>query len=309
MYNEYELIICCGRMIEMLRSMTGFGRGMTKEGSSRSFTIEIKSVNHRYFDLNLKMPRNLLSLENKIRDVVKQKISRGKVDVFITQNVYGNDDIEVKFNEQLADSYVKCLEKIKDRYDANNDISVSLIAKFPEVISIEKKEEDSQEIWNHLEQPLNDAVESLANMREKEGNKLKEDVTNKCNIIQESLKQVEKRAPLVVKDYKDRLNNRISELLENSDIDEARISMEVAVFADKAAIDEEVVRLNSHIVQLKDTLEKNEPVGRKLDFIIQEMNRETNTISSKANDLQIVNLTINMKNYIEKIREQIQNIE
>ncbi|KEH97748.1 YicC/YloC family endoribonuclease [Clostridium botulinum] len=293
----------------MLRSMTGFGRGMTKEGSSRSFTIEIKSVNHRYFDLNLKMPRNLLSLENKIRDVVKQKISRGKVDVFITQNVYGNDDIEVKFNEQLADSYVKCLEKIKDRYDANNDISVSLIAKFPEVISIEKKEEDSQEIWNHLEQPLNDAVESLANMREKEGNKLKEDVTNKCNIIQESLKQVEKRAPLVVKDYKDRLNNRISELLENSDIDEARISMEVAVFADKAAIDEEVVRLNSHIVQLKDTLEKNEPVGRKLDFIIQEMNRETNTISSKANDLQIVNLTINMKNYIEKIREQIQNIE
>ncbi|NFF30659.1 YicC family protein [Clostridium botulinum] len=309
MYNEYELIICCGRMIEMLRSMTGFGRGMTKEGSSRSFTIEIKSVNHRYFDLNLKMTRNLLSLENKIRDVVKQKISRGKVDVFITQNVYGNDDIEVKFNEQLADSYVKCLEKIKDRYDANNDISVSLIAKFPEVISIEKKEEDSQEIWNHLEQPLNDAVESLANMREKEGNKLKEDVTNKCNIIQESLKQVEKRAPLVVKDYKDRLNNRISELLENSDIDEARISMEVAVFADKAAIDEEVVRLNSHIVQLKDTLEKNEPVGRKLDFIIQEMNRETNTISSKANDLQIVNLTINMKNYIEKIREQIQNIE
>ncbi|KOA77455.1 YicC/YloC family endoribonuclease [Clostridium botulinum] len=293
----------------MLRSMTGFGRGMTKEGSSRSFTIEIKSVNHRYFDLNLKMPRNLLSLENKIRDVVKQKISRGKVDVFITQNVYGNDDIEVKFNEQLADSYVKCLEKIKDRYDANNDISVSLIAKFPEVISIEKKEEDSQEIWNHLEQPLNDAVESLANMREKEGNKLKEDVTNKCNIIQESLKQVEKRAPLVVKDYKDRLNNRISELLENSDIDEARISMEVAVFADKAAIDEEVVRLNSHIVQLKDTLEKDEPVGRKLDFIIQEMNRETNTISSKANDLQIVNLTINMKNYIEKIREQIQNIE
>ncbi|KEI01474.1 YicC family protein [Clostridium botulinum] len=293
----------------MLRSMTGFGRGMTKEGSSRSFTIEIKSVNHRYFDLNLKMPRNLLSLENKIRDVVKQKISRGKVDVFITQNVYGNDDIEIKFNEQLADSYVKCLEKIKDRYDANNDISVSLIAKFPEVISVEKKEEDSQEIWNYLEQPLNDAVESLANMREKEGNKLKEDVINKCNIIQELLKEVEKRAPLVVKDYKDRLNNRISELLENSDIDEARISMEVAVFADKAAIDEEVVRLNSHIVQLKDTLEKDDPVGRKLDFIVQEMNRETNTISSKANDLQIVNLTINMKNYIEKIREQIQNIE
>lgn len=160
-----------------------------------------------------------------------------------------------------------------------------------------------------MREPLNEAIESLVSMREKEGKKLKDDVTNKCNIIQELLKDIEKRAPLVVKDYKERLNDKINELLENSDIDESRIAMEVAIFADKAAIDEEVVRLNSHIIQLKDTLEKSEPVGRKLDFIIQEMNRETNTISSKANDLQIVNLTINMKNYIEKIREQIQNIE
>ncbi|KGM96087.1 hypothetical protein Z968_07550 [Clostridium novyi A str. 4552] len=293
----------------MLRSMTGFGRGTTKEGSSRSFTIEIKSVNHRYFDLNLKMPRNLLSLENKIRECLKEKINRGKVDVFITQNVYSNDDMEVKFNEQLADSYVKCLEKIRDRYETTDDISVSLISKFPDIISVEKKEEDSEEIWNYMKEPLNEAIESLVSMRQNEGKKLKDDVIEKCNIIQELLKDIEKRAPLVVKDYKEKLNDKINELLENSDIDESRIAMEVAIFADKAAIDEEVVRLNSHIIQLKDTLEKDEPVGRKLDFIIQEMNRETNTISSKANDLQIVNLTINMKNYIEKIREQIQNIE
>lgn len=293
----------------MLKSMTGFGRGTTKEGSSRSFTIEIKSVNHRYFDLNLKMPRNLLSLESKIRECLKEKINRGKIDVFITQNVYSNDDMEVKFNEQLADSYVNCLKQIKERYETKDDISVSLISKFPDVISVEKKEEDSDEIWSYMREPLNEAIESLVSMREKEGKKLKDDVTKKCNIIQELLKDIEKRAPLVVKDYKERLNDKINELLENSDIDESRIAMEVAIFADKAAIDEEIVRLNSHIIQLKDTLEKSEPVGRKLDFIIQEMNRETNTISSKANDLQIVNLTINMKNYIEKIREQIQNIE
>ncbi|WP_167370794.1 YicC/YloC family endoribonuclease [Clostridium massiliodielmoense] len=293
----------------MLRSMTGFGRGTTKEESSRSFTIEIKSVNHRYFDLNLKMPRNLLSLESKIRECLKEKINRGKVDVFITQNVYSNDDVEVKFNEQLADSYVKCLEKIRDRYETTDDISVSLISKFPDIISVEKKEENSEEIWNYMKEPLNEAIESLVSMRQNEGKKLKDDVIEKCNIIQELLKGIEKRSPLVVKDYKEKLNDKINELLENSDIDESRIAMEVAIFADKAAIDEEVVRLNSHIIQLKDTLEKDEPVGRKLDFIIQEMNRETNTISSKANDLQIVNLTINMKNYIEKIREQIQNIE
>lgn len=293
----------------MLKSMTGFGRGTTKEGSSRSFTIEIKSVNHRYFDLNLKMPRNLLSLESKIRGCLKEKINRGKIDIFITQNVYSNDDMEVKFNDQLADSYVNCLKEIKERYETKDDISISLISKFPDVVSVEKKEKDSDEVWNDIKEPLNEAIEELVTMREKEGKKLKDDVTKKCCIIQELLKDIEKRVPLVVKNYKERLSDKINELLENSDIDESRIAMEVAIFADKAAIDEEVVRLNSHITQLKDTLEKSEPVGRKLDFIIQEMNRETNTISSKANDLQIVNLTINMKNYIEKIREQIQNIE
>ncbi|MFU0823942.1 YicC/YloC family endoribonuclease [Clostridium sp.] len=293
----------------MVRSMTGFGRGMTREGINRSFTIEIKSVNHRYFDLNVKLPRNLLSLENKIRETIKSKVNRGKVDVFINQNIYENDDVEVYFNEKLGDSYFACLKKIKDRYEVIDDISVSLIAKFPDVITAEKKEENLEEIWSNLQEPLNEAIDSLIKMRENEGTKLREDIIAKCTVIGALVSQIEEKSPLVVEDYRNKLNNRIAELLNTSEVDETRIAMEVALFADKAAIDEEIVRLKSHIAQLKQTLDKDEPIGRKLDFIVQEMNRETNTISSKANDLGILNLTINIKNYIEKIREQIQNIE
>jgi uncharacterized protein (TIGR00255 family) len=296
-------------MIKMVRSMTGFGRGMTREGINRSFTIEIKSVNHRYFDLNVKLPRNLLSLENKIRETIKSKVNRGKVDVFINQNIYENDDVEVYFNEKLGDSYFACLKKIKDRYEVIDDISVSLIAKFPDVITAEKKEENLEEIWSNLQEPLNEAIDSLIKMRENEGTKLREDIIAKCTVIGALVSQIEEKSPLVVEDYRNKLNNRIAELLNTSEVDETRIAMEVALFADKAAIDEEIVRLKSHIAQLKQTLDKDEPIGRKLDFIVQEMNRETNTISSKANDLGILNLTINIKNYIEKIREQIQNIE
>ncbi len=293
----------------MVKSMTGFGRGISEEDTSRSFTIEIKTVNHRYFDINVRMPRTLLSLESKVRETIKNKINRGKVDVFITQNSYGKEDSDVHFNEELSDSYMSCLEKIRDRYDIIDNISVSLIARFPEIITLEKKEEDLEEIWKNLKYPLNDAVDALVSMREKEGKKLYEDIVSKCESIEELVNKVEERAPFVVEDYKDRLENRLQELLENANIEENRIATEVAVFADKASIDEELVRLNSHIIQLKETLKKEEPIGRKLDFIIQEMNREANTICSKASDLQIINLVINIKNYIEKIREQTQNIE
>lgn len=293
----------------MVKSMTGFGRGISEEDTSRSFTIEIKTVNHRYFDINVRMPRTLLSLESKVREIIKNKINRGKVDVFITQNSYGKEDSDVHFNEELSDSYMSCLEKIRDRYDIIDNISVSLIARFPEIITLEKKEEDLEEIWKNLKYPLNDAVDALVSMREKEGKKLHEDIVSKCESIEELVNKVEERAPFVVEDYKDRLENRLQELLENANIEENRIATEVAVFADKASIDEELVRLNSHIIQLKETLKKEEPIGRKLDFIIQEMNREANTICSKASDLQIINLVINIKNYIEKIREQTQNIE
>lgn len=293
----------------MTISMTGFGRAVTSEDNRFNFTVEIKSVNHRYLDLNIKMPRNLLSLENKIREAVKEKINRGKLDIFITQNLYEKDDVEVSFNEALGDSYFKSLEKIRERYKVNDDISVSLIARFPEVITLEKREVESEEIWKVLRKPLNEAIDVLLKMRSDEGEKLSQDIISKCDIIKRFVDDIEVRAPLVIDDYKNKLNSRLKELIENSSIDEGRIAAEVAIFADKASIDEEIVRLNSHIIQLKENLKKEEPVGRKLDFIVQEMNREANTISSKANDLEIVNLSINIKNYIEKIREQIQNIE
>lgn len=292
----------------MIRSMTGFGRG-TSQDSNRSFVVEIKTVNHRYFDLSVKMPRALVSLEDRIRKVVQEKISRGKVDIFVNQYTYDKQDIQVNVNKTLADSYVKCLEEIKARYDVKDDISVSLVAKFPEVISVEQKEEDLETIWNCLFLSLNESIQSLAKMREREGGKLYEDVTKRCSIIQEMVHQIEKLAPGVVMEYRERLSERIRTLMENREVDENRLAMEVAIFADKASIEEEIVRLYSHIHQFLETLKISEPVGRKLDFIVQEMNREANTIASKTNNLKITNLVLNIKNEIEKIREQVQNIE
>lgn len=292
----------------MTRSMTGFGRGSIEE-NGRAFSIEIKSVNHRYLDLNIKMPRNLISLEEKIRKYIGENIRRGKVDVFITQSTYSKQDAVATFNQSLGDGYFKCLQEIRDRYSVRDDISVSLIARFPDVVTLEQKEEDLDEIWRYLFVPLKDAVDKLVKMREQEGAKLTEDVISRCNFIKETVDKVAFKAPLVVSDYREKLNSRLKELLENTQIDENRVAMEVAIFADKANIDEEIVRLNSHLIQMKETFKLNEPVGRKLDFIVQEMNREANTIASKSNDLELVNLVLNIKNEIEKIREQIQNIE
>ncbi|MBE6068282.1 MAG: YicC family protein [Clostridium lundense] len=292
----------------MIRSMTGFGRA-TFEDDSRSFTVEIKSINHRYCDINLKMPKSLISIEDKIRSTIQKKINRGKVDVFINLTTYDKKDIRTVFNETLADSYVECLRSIKNRYDIKDDISLSLVAKFPEVVTIQQQEEDIEKLWKSLSGPLNEAIDMLLKMRQIEGNKLQENIIEKCNNIKNILDNIEERAPLVPITYKQKLQDRLKELLEDYNIDENRIAMEVAILADRACIDEEIVRLNSHIIQMQETLKLDESIGRKLDFIIQEMNRETNTIASKANDLNISNLAISIKNEIEKIREQIQNIE
>ncbi|KAJ51498.1 uncharacterized protein (TIGR00255 family) [Clostridium tetanomorphum] len=292
----------------MIKSMTGFGRA-TFEDSSRSFVVEIKSVNHRYCDINIKMPKSLISLEDKIRATIQRKINRGKVDVFITLNTYDKKDVKTFLNKSLADDYLECLNEIKERYDVVDDISVSLIAKFPEIITLKQQEEDLEELLNSLSRPLEEAVELLVAMREREGFKLGENILEKCNNIKHIVNEIEKRSSIVPVIYKEKLTSRIKELLEDSQIDESRIAMEVAILADKACIDEELVRLNSHIIQMKETLNLNEPIGRKLDFIVQEMNREANTIASKANDLDITNLALNIKNEIEKIREQIQNVE
>lgn len=292
----------------MLRSMTGFGRGNIEEGS-KNFVIEIKSVNHRYLDLSIKMPRNLLPLEEKIRKAVSQKLSRGKVDVFVIQKSFASSNIKTNFNYALGDSYIRCLKEIKERYEVRDDISVSLIARFPEVIVLDQEEEDLDEVWNTLCIPLNDALNLLMDMREKEGYKLKQDILTRCNYIKELVNKISKRAPYIVQEYKEKLEKRIKELTDNIVIDDSKIAVEVAIYADKSNIDEEIVRLKSHLNQMKETLELDEPMGRKLDFIVQEMNRETNTIASKANDLELVNIVLNIKNEIEKIREQVQNVE
>ncbi|MBU3214151.1 YicC family protein [Clostridium estertheticum] len=292
----------------MIRSMTGFGRG-NSEKDGKSFTIEIKSVNHRYFETNIRMPRVLISFEDKIRKIIGEKVKRGKLDVFVTQGNYDKEDVEAYLNENLAESYINCLGILKDKYGLSDDISVETVAKLPEVITLKQKEEDVSETFEQIDLALTKALRALIFMREREGRKLLEDVIIKCDLINGLVDKVKTRAPLVVCEYKAKLTQRLDVLHKEIDFDENRVAMEIAIFADKAGIDEEIVRLNSHINQMRETLILDEPIGRKLDFIIQEMNRETNTIASKANDLEILNTVISMKSEIEKIREQIQNIE
>jgi len=291
-----------------MKSMTGFGRA--NEGNENfAFTVEMKGVNHRYLDLNIRMPRSILSLEDKVRKVLQEKLNRGKIDVFITEDNYNSNAGIPMLNEALARNYITSLNKLRDEFSLKDDISVSLVAKFPEVITLKQEEKDIDEIWYILKTTLECAVNNFLSMREKEGQKLKDDILVKIKSIEGSLAKIEPLSSLTVENYKIRLQDRVTELLGDVELEPSRIAQEIAIFADRACIDEEIVRLKSHIHQVKDTLELKEAVGRKLDFIIQEMNRETNTISSKANNIEITNLTIAIKNDIEKIREQVQNLE
>ncbi|MDU1411637.1 MAG: YicC/YloC family endoribonuclease [Clostridium sp.] len=292
----------------MIKSMTGFGRG-TSEGEGSNYIIEIKTVNHRYFELNVKMPRALISLEDNIRKVINEKVKRGKVDVFITQNQLAKDNMEVIVNETLADSYVKALHGLRDKYNLRDDISASVLARFPEVFALKQEEEDLEKIWKDMELSLRIALDNLINMRTQEGEKLLCDITNRCGCISNSVDIISSRIPEVTEEYRCRLLKKVEEILSNREIDENRIAMEVVLQADKTCIDEETVRLKSHVDQVLKTLNLNEPIGRKLDFIVQEMNREANTIASKVNDLELTNIALDIKSEIEKIREQVQNIE
>lgn len=292
----------------MLKSMTGFGRA-SSDNEGKSYVIELKSVNHRYLDINIRMPRTLNSLEDKIRRVIQEKISRGKIDLFITQSNFSENSGVVIFNKNLADSYLDALMKIKNTYNVRDDITVSLIARFPDVVKVEVTEDSIEEIWCVLNKVLKDAVDNLMTMRVAEGSKLKEDVSLKLTIIENSVKEVKNFSKEIVENYRVKLKDKISDFLQGIQLDEARLSQEVAIFSDRACVDEEIVRLYSHIKQMRDTLNSNEAIGRKLDFIVQEMNREINTIASKANNIYVTNISINVKNEIEKIREQIQNIE
>lgn len=292
-----------------MRSMTGYGRGECLL-YERKFTVEIKSVNHRYNDITIKMPRTLLVYEDRVKKLLSGEIFRGKTDVYINFESYSKEDVKVNVNEALADGYVSALKSLKKRYEINDEISLSLIARFPDIITVEKaiSENETDEIWECLEKACLSALDMFVEMRRKEGEALKENILLKLDTINNAIKQVEQRAPEVAKDYRIRLTERLQEL-DELNVDETRLITEAAIFADKACIDEEITRMFSHISQMRSILNEQSPVGRKLDFLVQEMNREVNTMGSKSNDLEITNLIVDTKSEIEKIREQVQNFE
>ena len=292
----------------MIKSMTGFGRCEVLK-DSRKFTVELKSVNHRYLDVNIRMPKKLNFFETSIRTLLKSYADRGKVDIFITYEDLSQSQVSVKYNAALAAEYLKYLNQMAEEFSLDNDVRVSTLSRYPEVFTMEECSEDEDELWNGLKEALEGAFSQFVEMRTKEGERLKEDILLKLDLLSEQMRFIEERSPQIIAEYRTKLEEKMRELLEDTQIDDNRIAAEVILFADKICTDEEVVRLKSHIQHMKETLEESNGIGRKLDFIAQEMNREANTILSKANDLDISNRAISLKTEIEKIREQIQNIE
>lgn len=293
-----------------MKSMTGYGRGECIL-YNRKFVVELKAVNHRYNDVTVKMPRTMLTYEDQIKKLIGNKVFRGKIDVYINFESFSGDDVAININEALADSYIDVLNRLKDKYSIDDNISLDLVAKFPDLISVDKNisnEKADDEISECLFTAVNEAVDNFVAMREKEGEALKSNISEKLEAIGALVNKIEKRAPSVAKEYRQKLEEKLKEYV-GGEIDEARILTEVLLFADKSCIDEEITRLHSHINQMGNILNEKAPVGRKLDFLIQEMNREVNTIGSKSNDLEITGAIVDAKSEIEKIREQIQNIE
>ena len=292
----------------MIKSMTGFGHAeaVTKE---RKITVELKSVNHRYLDLSIKMPRKLNVFEGQIRNLMKHYMQRGKVNVFITFEVYTAGSVSVKYNREIAAEYLKYLKQMEEEFSLENDMKVSALSRYPEVLTMEEQSINEEETWNSLEGPLNEACRKFVKTREREGENLKNDLLSKLDGLENMVIKVQQRSPEVVKAYREKLEAKVHELLEDAQIDESRIAAEVILFSDKICNDEETVRLLSHIRGMKKILMEKEGIGRKLDFMAQEMNREANTILSKSSDLEVSDIAIDLKTEIEKIREQIQNIE
>ena len=288
----------------MIKSMTGFGRCEVLK-DSRKFTVELKSVNHRYLDVNIRMPKKLNFFETSIRTLLKSYADRGKVDIFITYEDLSQSQVSVKYNAALAAEYLKYLNQMAEEFSLDNDVRVSTLSRYPEVFTMEECSEDEDELWNGLKEALEGAFSQFVEMRTKEGERLKEDILLKLDLLSEQIRFIEERSPQIIAEYRTKLEEKMRELLEDTQIDDNRIAAEVILFADKICTDEEVVRLKSHIQHMKETLEESNGIGRKLDFIAQEMNREANTILSKANDLDISNRAISLKTEIEKIREQI----
>ena len=292
----------------MIKSMTGFGRCELMEGN-RKFTIEMKSVNHRYLDVNIKMPKKLNFFESSIRNELKNYMQRGKVDLYITYEDFSEATGCVKYNREIASEYLTYLKQIADEFKLENDIRVSTLSRYPEVFTMEEQEEDEDEIWKELDKALKKASEAFVETRIKEGENLKLDLIGKLDGMLSHVDFITERSPKIIAEYKQKLYDKVQDLLKDAQVDEGRLLTEVTIFADKVCVDEELVRLKSHIEATRAALAEGGSIGRKLDFIAQEMNREANTILSKTTDIEISNRAIELKTEIEKVREQIQNIE
>ncbi|NLD19800.1 MAG: YicC family protein [Clostridiales bacterium] len=294
----------------MIKSMTGFGRGEYSDGK-RNILVEIKTVNHRYLDVNVKMPKRYSFAEEKIKGIIRGKIKRGKTEVSVIVENLTEEDLKVKLNTLVAEQYIENLRELKGSYDLKGEIGIELVASLPDVMKAIADIENEDDVSSVIEKAVTAATDNLDDMRTVEGEKLAEDLIMRGQLVRGLIEKIEVRAPLIVKDYTDKLQSRIKELIEDAAaIPEERILTEAAIFADKSNITEELVRLDSHMRQLQTILsDSSAPVGKKLDFLVQEMNREANTIGSKSNDLEITSLMLETKSEIEKIREQVQNIE
>ncbi len=292
----------------MVRSMTGFGRARM-ETKSIFISVELKSVNHRYFELYSRVPRTYGFLEERIKSHLQGRIARGKVECNVSIEELESDDVVVTVNHSLAKAYLDALAELEETYSLRNDISASILTRFGDILSVHKEETDEDAIWELVKGVLDEATDNFIAMREREGEKLKADICGRADTILSKVAFVEERSPETVREYNEKLKARIKELLDGADVDEQRLLQEAAIYADKVAVDEETVRLRSHIEQLKAMFNEKEAIGRKMDFLVQEINREANTIGSKASDFEINKVVVEIKAEVEKIREQVQNIE
>ena len=292
----------------MIKSMTGYGRGQaTVDGTD--ILVEIKSVNNRYYDFSARLPRMYGYLEEKLKTFMNGSISRGKIEVSVSIYNSGSKSEEISINLDVANGYINALREANESLGLTDDITLSHVSRFPEVFIVKKIIEDEESVWNNIKPVAEEAVAKFVAMREIEGEKMKEDLSSRLDFILSKVEEVEKLSPATTENYRNRLYQKLKDILSDNNIDEQRILTEAAIFSEKVAVDEETVRLRSHISQFRELLETNEPVGRKLDFLVQEMNRESNTIGSKAQDIAITKIVVDVKSEIEKIREQIQNIE
>ncbi len=292
----------------MVRSMTGFGRGHAVL-NGRDITVEIRAVNHRYYEFSCRLPRAFSFAEERLKSLLQGKIARGKLEVSVlVQNVTAVSE-KITANKEVIGAYIQALREIKDEFSLTDDLSLSAVMKLPDAFTVVKEETDEDQLWEDLKSVTVEALNNFIAMRETEGARMKADISSRLDVIEKNVAFVEERSPLIVENYRKRLYDRMCEVLDGKAVDENRILLEAGIFSEKTAVDEETVRLRSHIAQFREMLESAEPIGRKLDFLVQEMNRETNTIGSKVQDIEVTKVVVDQKSEIEKIREQIQNIE